>query len=355
MKYSKKHILLALLLPLQIVIIQILSQKTAWIETYYSNGLYPYISKALRLIFGWFPFSIGDIIGLYLLVIVLKNIYVLFTNKFKNFIPKLLGLFAFLSVLHFCFYLFWGLNYFRAPLAKNLKLTQGEYTTEELYETTKNIASEFNRVHCDITQNDTVKVIVPYSSKEIYDIAPYGYINLASTYPQLQYHFPSIKSSLVSTFQSYNGTSGYINPITIEAQINNQIPKTGFAATTCHEIAHQIGWAAENDANFIGFLAATFHDDLYFNYSGYRMAYTYCIRELRKRDKSLAKKVMQTINKGILKDYNNSYLHWKQYENPIEPYLKKGYNSYLKANKQSKGINSYSYVVDLLIAYNKNK
>ena len=37
--------------------------------------------------------------------------------------------------------------------------------------------------------------------------------------------------------------------------------------------------------------------------------------------------------------------------NQLEPYLKKGYNSYLKANNQSKGIKSYSYVVDLLIAY----
>ena len=37
----------------------------------------------------------------------------------------------------------------------------------------------------------------------------------------------------------------------------------------------------------------------------------------------------------------------------IEPYFKKGYNSYLKANNQTKGIKSYSYVVDLLIAYYK--
>ena len=31
--------------------------------------------------------------------------------------------------------------------------------------------------------------------------------------------------------------------------------------------------------------------------------------------------------------------------------VKKGYNAYLKANKQDKGIASYSYVVDLFITY----
>jgi hypothetical protein len=31
--------------------------------------------------------------------------------------------------------------------------------------------------------------------------------------------------------------------------------------------------------------------------------------------------------------------------------VKKGYNAYLKANKQEKGIASYSYVVNLFIHY----
>ncbi|MDG1040547.1 MAG: DUF3810 family protein, partial [Polaribacter sp.] len=36
---------------------------------------------------------------------------------------------------------------------------------------------------------------------------------------------------------------------------------------------------------------------------------------------------------------------------PIEPLIKKGYNSYLKANNQANGIASYNYVVDLIISY----
>ena len=49
--------------------------------------------------------------------------------------------------------------------------------------------------------------------------------------------------------------------------------------------------------------------------------------------------------------FSASYQFWQAYKNPFEPLVKKGYNAYLKANKQDKGIASYSYVVDLFITY----
>ena len=41
-----------------------------------------------------------------------------------------------------------------------------------------------------------------------------------------------------------------------EAQVNDRIPKTGYPTTTCHEMAHQIGFAAENEANFVGLFSS---------------------------------------------------------------------------------------------------
>ncbi len=355
MKLQKKHILLALSLPLQYLIVQFLSQRPEFIERYYSNGIYPYISRLLRILLGWLPFSFGDLLGLVLIVLLIRQVYKLVRNRFRGILSKLLQFVGILSIIYFCFYCFWGLNYFRKPLAENLGLQQSKYTTEQLIRTTKKTIEIFNKIHLDITQNDTLKIEVPYSSREIYDKVPAAYKKVASDYPQLAYKSPAIKNSLVSLFQSYNGTAGYLNPITGEAQVNSMLPKAGYPATTCHEVAHQIGWSAENDANFLGFLACAYSDDIYFNYSGYRMAFRYCMREIRKRDKELYKELWKTVNKGIKKELNDNYLFWKKYENPIEPYIKKGYNSYLKANNQTKGIESYSYVVDLLIAYFEQK
>ncbi len=279
------------------------------------------------------------------------SIYKLIKHKFKNVIPKLLTFTALLSTLYFCFYCFWGLNYFRNPLAQNLGIQQSKYTTEQLVLTTKKIIKTLNFYQFEITKNDTVKVKTIYSTSEIYKKTSKGYAVLAETYPQFSYQHSSIKNSLVSLMHMYTGTSGYFNPITGEAQVNSRIPKTGFPATACHEIAHQIGWSAENDANFLGFLASISNPDIYFKYAGYRMAFYYLIGDIKKRDADLAKELWKTVHKGISKDFKASYALWSQYDNPIEPYLKKGYSSYLKANNQTKGIKSYSYVVDLLIAY----
>ncbi|MGB0880558.1 MAG: DUF3810 family protein, partial [Polaribacter sp.] len=113
----------------------------------------------------------------------------------------------------------------------------------------------------------------------------------------------------------------------------------------------QIGFAAENEANFIGFLAANYHTDMYFKYASYRMAFGYCIVELSKRNRKESASFWKQVNKGIIKDYNASNTFWQAYKNPFEPIIKKGYSAYLKANKQDKGIASYHYAVDLLIHY----
>ena len=351
MKINKKHVLLTFLLPVQIVLIQLAAENPAFIEKYYSNGIYPPIASFFRIIFGWIPFSVGDVLLAFGLFIFIRFICRLIKNRFRDFIPKIIHFTAILSVIYFCFYLFWGLNYYREPLAKNLQYQQKKYTTEQLQKVTAHVIEKLNEYQFKITKSDTLKVENPYSQKEMYTMAISGYENLSKDLPQLKYQYKSVKSSLMSLLQSYNGTAGYLNPLTGEAQVNNKLPKTSYPTTTCHEMAHQIGFAAENEANFVGFLAANYNDDLYFKYASYRMAFGYCISELRKRDQNLSKVLWKTVNKGIIKDFNASYTFWQQYKNPFEPLVKKGYNAYLKANKQDKGVQSYNYVVDLFISY----
>ena len=351
MKWNKKHIILALLLPIQMLLMQVIAKNPAFIERYYSNGIYPFISSFFRVVFGWIPFSVGDLLIAYGVFIFIRFLFLLIKNKLANFIPKMIHLVAVSSIIYYCFYLFWGLNYFREPLAKNLGFHQQKYTTEQLTKTTRYIIQKLNAYQIEITKNDTLKVHNTYQQKKMYQIAIDGYTNLSEEFPQLKYQFSSVKSSFMSLLQAYNGTSGYLNPLTGEAQVNDRIPKTSYPTTTCHEMAHQIGFAAENEANFVGFLASNYNDDIYFKYASYRMAFGYCIREIRKRDNTISKELWKTVNKGVIKDFNASYNFWQQYKNPFEPIVKKGYNAYLKANKQDKGVESYNYVVDLLISY----
>ncbi|NQY06601.1 MAG: DUF3810 family protein, partial [Flavobacteriaceae bacterium] len=73
------------------------------------------------------------------------------------------------------------------------------------------------------------------------------------------------------------------------------------------------------------------------------------------RDESSFKLLFESINPGIKKNFKESSEFWDAYENPLEPLFKKSLDTFLKANNQTGGIESYSYVVALLVNYEKEK
>ena len=82
------------------------------------------------------------------------------------------------------------------------------------------------------------------------------------------------------------GFSGYINPFTLEANINYNIPNISLPVTITHEIAHQIGYAFEDEANFIAIKTLTKSKNNYLRYSGNLMAVQYLLSEIRKLEPS---------------------------------------------------------------------
>ena len=72
------------------------------------------------------------------------------------------------------------------------------------------------------------------------------------------------------------------------------------------------------------------------------------------RDENLYETLTEKINKGILNNYQEAYEFWDSYQNPLEPLFKESYSTFLKANNQDKGIESYSYAVALFVNYFKN-
>ncbi|MFP4846507.1 DUF3810 domain-containing protein [Winogradskyella sp. PE311] len=321
-----------------------------FVEHYYSNGLYVYISKLMRYVFGWLPLSVGDI--LYTLAIIYLIRWLILNRKriIKDTINWLLDVGATLSIAYFAFHMLWAYNYYREPLYKSLNI-EAEYTTERLVAFTERLISKSNTIHSELTPVDSLKIDLPYSQSEVFDMVSNGYDVLEKTYPHLKYQPESIKTSLFSTPLTYMGFLGYLNPFTNEAQVNNLIPIYKFPTTACHEAAHQLGYAAENEANFIGSLAAIHNKDKYFKYSGYTFALRYCLNEIYKRDSELYYDILSTINKGIIKNYQEVQEFSLAYKNPLEPIFEKTFDSFLKANNQSAGMKSYSYIVALLVNY----
>jgi len=350
----KKKKLLALLFVLQIIVVKLLSFFPEFTECWYSNGIYPYISGASRIIFGLFGFSVGDIVYAIIIFMGLRWLWQRRKTWRQAYKYNLVTMLATLSIVYFLFNILWAFNYHRVPLHTKMDIEK-KYTMEELTTFTKKLIVKTNALQVSITKNDTIKVVVPYNVNKIYSHSFTAYKTLSQQFPDFKYEHESVKSSLFSVPLSYMGFGGYLNPFTNEAQVNSELPLYNLPTTTCHEMAHQIGYANESEANFIGFMASVKSNDPYFQYSGYSFALKYCMRTITKLDKKKAKSLAPLINKGILGNFEESEQFNKKYQSFVESIFKYIYDNYLKMNRQKDGLETYSKFVGLMVNYYSDK
>jgi len=360
MANSKRNKILTILLFVQIGIVHFLSKYPKYIENYYTNGIYISISKFFRNLFGWIPFSVGDILYLVLIVLIIRFLVLFIKNKKSNRLALFYQLIAGFSVFYFFFFFFWGLNYSKIPITNTLKLHNNndsihtnKYEIDRLKSLSDKLIIKIIEIQSRLVVNDTLPVVVSHSKSKILHLTQKGYQNLSKQFDQFTYQPSSIKKSLFSLPLTYMGFAGYMNTLTGEAQVDYLIPKVSLPATCSHEVAHQLGIASESEANFIGYLAANGHDDLYFQYSANLMAIRYVLFDIYRFDPKLYQVHKNKLPKGVLKNIQETQDFWMKYENPFEPFFKYFYDNYLKYNQQKDGLKSYNQMVGLLIAYDE--
>ena len=350
----KKKKLLALLLVVQIIIVNVLGLFPNFVERFYSNGIFPVLSKASRVLLGWTGISIGDIIYFIAIILCLRWLWLRRKTWRREYKYNLLTMAAAFSIFYFLFNFLWALNYRRVPLHEKMGMGK-DYELTQLVAFTKRLIVKTNAMHAQIEVNDSLKVVTPYTVEEIYSRSINGYQNLAKPFPYFTFEHESIKSSLMSTPLSYMGFGGYLNPFTNEAQVNRNLPKYNLPTTVCHEMSHQIGYASESEANFIGYMASIYNDDIYFQYSGYSFALKYCMNNIARKDEKLAKSLAPLISKGVRANFKESEKFSEEYDSIVEDIFEFIYDKFLKANSQKDGLKTYSKFVGLLVNYYSDK
>lgn len=346
----KKKYLGVLFLVLQLVLVQIVAQFPNFVEVYYSKNVYLSLSLFLRTSIGWIPFSVGDVLYLLLIGLILSWFWKNRLSLFKKGQTHVWVMFRFSAILYFLFHFLWGLNYYRKPLHEKMKLPK-EYTFQQLQRFTQQMVLKTNALQYKIMKDTTKAIVFPYSEKELFAMAPEGYALLSPHLLGFTYVHPSIKTSLFSAPLSYMGFGGYLNPFTNEAQINTLKPKYTSPVTICHEMAHQLGYASENECNFIGFMAAWHHKDVYFKYSASTFAVNYCLYSLETMKKGSSKVYKDQLNKGVLLNFEENRIFWQQHQTVINDFFTYFYDRFLKMNQQKDGMESYSKFMSLLLHY----
>ena len=339
------------------------------VSEYFSFGLFQYIGNCLRTISGLTNIPLGEYIYLFIVIIlVIKLLESLFSFKSKfnihNFWTDLLNfgkkLFISLVQLYVVFMLLWGLNYQKSSPAQSFHLSiDTSYSELQLDALSLDLISHLNLTR----QNIPDSVIASLNYKQVFVQTLQEYKAIQTYYPFLHLENPVLKKAHFPTWGDYLGYMAFYQPITGEAIVRTDVPLLTLPYTSCHELAHQIGYASEAEANFIAFVVANESGDALFRYSMLLQMFSYCQSEhlalIAKTGNFEKWKTIVNRNKAMLdskvigdrKKIKDFFIQRKHLLLPASTSL---YDQFLQWNKQANGIKSYDEVLLWVLAYNKH-
>lgn len=344
------------LLVLLAMVIRVSDYFPQTVETYYSKGIFPYLSTIQRLLFGWVPFSLGDLFyGLILLAffyqlgqLILGLIRrTLSRSAFAVLLQRILFLLLFGYV---GFNLLWGLNYNRPALAQTLGIDVRMTSIQELDTLAMDLIRKLDETAEQVGPDQWAAL---QRKKRLFSSAIKSYDSYPTESISLAYKRPSIKPSLYSYPGNYLGFQGYYNPFTGEAQVNTTIPPFLEPFVTAHEVAHQLGYAREQEANFIAVLVCDQATDPAFRYSMYLDLFLYTLGEIAGQDTIRARQIKDFLPPQAKADIATYRAFIRKHRNPVEKAIMWLYGEFLRANNQPNGKFTYNEVVSWVIAYRR--
>lgn len=311
----------------------------------YSNGIYPYISISLRWISSIFPYALGDILYLSLIIFIIRLIIKFFWGVKKKgwqksdrlIIP--IAITNSILIFYISFKLLWGLNYSRPSITKQLNIDDEKYKVKELVQLGNYFINKLNKLQPQFSPK------LSYNIKQLREKAVIDYQNLAQKNPFFSYKIPAVKPVLNGWMISKIGIEGYYNPLSGEANVNMRLPAWVLPFVTCHEMAHQLGVAREDEANLVAYLVGSNSNDVNFQYSVNYNMLRYILLEIRFKSPENYITMRDHIAPEILANFKAENEFWAKYDGHMSNYMGTAFDKFLKLNNQKKGIKSYQNIV----------
>ena len=322
--------------------------------------VYPYASRTILTTLadwsGTLDFTLWQVLVVLIVVGLLATVVLMIMLKW-NFFQWLGWVLTGVSLVWFLHTGVYGLNNYASPLAEDLRLNVTEFTLDELEKATVYFRDKANALAESMARDENGDLIYD-DFEELAAMAGNGFHNL--TYSGEAAVFagsmkPVKKLSWAEMYASM-GITGVTMPITGEAAVNPLIPVVSMPFTMCHEMAHRMAIAPERDANLAGFLGCIFHENPQFQYSGYFMAYRYCMSALQTVGTGAASAAAVRISTGVndylkgdIADYNAFFI---QHQNKAASTVADAVNdTYIKVSGDESGVRSYGEVCDLLVSW----
>jgi len=337
------------------------------VSSFYTQGLFRYGTIVLRFLFGSVPFAMGELIYVIIVILLIINIIKQITllKKFNHFAQKIqlisINLTYFGIRLFVVYQLIWGLNYMQPDPTKDFQLSvqspkNAQIALLEMNALTYDLIDELNKTKEILTLN---RAIEPNFEHVVANVQQ-SYMQVAVNHPKFKLQNQSIKKAIFPNLGDYIGFLAFYQPLTGEAILRSDLPILTQPYTIAHEMAHQLGYASETEANFIAFVVATESNDPYLRYSMLLQMFSYAQdaqllllagNKGFEAWKNQIQKNKALMSPAVLKDRANIKAFFAARADKQIQASSQLYDQFLKLNQQAAGLASYADVLKWVRAY----
>ena len=287
------------------------------VESIYVDHVFPLMRGLLSVLFSWWPISAAE------------------------------GLMA-TSVLYALLLLTWGFTNVRQPYAVHAGWeVQADADPAELADLVHDLVARCNVLRPGVSDED-LEVLLDHGRLDPRVVR--GFAALAEEVPAVHGGLPVVRVPMAARLLTLFQVGGIYSPFTGEAHVNREPPVWRRAFTTCHEIAHQRGFAREDEANFIAYQVCVRARDAAFEYSGTFHAMQYALGALRRSAPERHTAEIARISERVRDDLRASTEFWMRWKGPISKVAQSTNDRYLRLQGQTAGRASYGRMVDLMLA-----
>lgn len=356
-KYERLPLISKILLAIAALslILFLIMRKSVTFSDFFNRYIASFFRALLSYITLWYPGSFAEtLILLLLLGLVALCMYAVkhYCGTWKSVLNFIVIVISYVSIIFSLFVFTFAAGYNDSTIDRKLGLSRNDLSAEELYETTdilvKSINGELDSIY--FTGSGESDMLMTYD--EMSDKLNDAYSDFCAEYSFMQDLYSRVKPVLMSVPMSYTHTTGIYSFFTGESNINVDFPDYTVPYTAAHELAHQRGISREDEANLIAFLICIRSDDPYIRYSGYVNMYIYVSNALYSADKDLYKQSKAELDGRVNKEFYAYNQFFKKYEKSKVAGISNAIN---ETGLKFQGSRSYGMVVDLTVAYYKEK
>lgn len=331
-----------------------------WTEALYSRGLYPWIRSVQSALSGLSPWSVGELVLVALLTFVLVRGVLLVRaltrrgeRRLERLLRDLLGFVRLSSWIWVVYVFTWAFHYARLPYAHGTGLDVRPADVAELEAAAREWLERTSEWRAKLKEDSSGLVELDTRLESLRLRLTAAYEHAAELESRLAGPSPVLREALASPLMTLGGISGIYWPFTGEPHVNSLPPAPQRLFSALHEVAHERGFAREDEANYIAVRVGSTSGDAELAYSVSLMAYLHLQRSLAAVDAEKATQLSKERPEGVKRDSAAMAEFWKpktKVAARVREVSTTVNDTYLRAQGQVHGVKSYGRMVDLLLA-----